>query len=199
MKKYNTLLLAVAAAAGLICSTTACNDSKSYAELLTEEGQAINNYLVNHRVETSLPEGNNFLVGEDAPFYQLDEEGNVYMQVLDPGNPDCMAQTDEQVYFRFTRWSLLNYDPFTGYLPEGWGNSDDLTLGSASFRFGNYTLSSSSSWGSGIQMPLNYIGLESRVKLIIRSQYGLSSEISNVTPFLYDVRYLRRGATGSEE
>ena len=48
-------------------------------------------------------------------------------------------------------------------------------------------------------MPLNYIGLESRVKLIIRSQYGLSSEISNVTPFLYEVRYLRRGATGSEE
>ena len=46
MKKYNTLLLAAAAAAGLICSTTACNDSKSYAELLTEEGQAINNYLV---------------------------------------------------------------------------------------------------------------------------------------------------------
>jgi len=198
MKKSGTVLFtAIAITAAAL--TSGCDDSKSYAELLTEEGQAINNYLVNHRVETTLPENNNFIVGEDAPFYQLDEEGNVYMQVIDPGNPEYMAELDEQIYFRFTRWSLLNYEPFTGYLPEGWGNNDDLSLGSSSFRFGNYTLSSSSTWGSGIQMPLNYIALESRVKLIIRSQYGLSSEISNVTPFLYDVRYLKQGATGSEE
>lgn len=177
----------------------ACNDSKSYAELLTEENQAINAYLLNQTVELSLPENNNFITGEDAPFYKLDEEGSVYMRVIDAGNPEWKAQPDEQIYFRFMRWSLLNYDPYTQEHIEGWGNSDDLTLGSASFRFGNYTLSSSASWGSGLQLPLNYIGLESEVYLIIKSQYGLTSEISNVTPFLYHVRYFKRGSTGADD
>ena len=39
--------------AGILSS--GCNDSKSYAELLTEENQAINAYLLNQKVETTLP------------------------------------------------------------------------------------------------------------------------------------------------
>lgn len=131
--------------AGILFS--GCNDSKSYAELLTEENQAINAYLLNQKVETTLPDDGNFLTGEDAPFYKLDEEGNVYMKVIDAGKPEWMAESDELVYFRFTRWSLLSYNPYTNEHIDGWGNSDDLGLGSASFRFGNYTLSSSSAWG----------------------------------------------------
>lgn len=197
MKFFSTIFSIAIAAAGCLISSS-CNDSKSYAELLTEENQAINAYLLNQRVELTIPEGNKFEVGEDAPFYKLDEEGSVYMKVLNAGNPDMMAQSDELVYFRFTRWSLLNYDPYTGEHIAGWGNSDDLSLGSASFRFGNYTLSTSSSWGSGVQLPLNFIGLESECELIIKSQYGLTQEISNVTPFLYRIRYFKRGATGAD-
>ena len=159
--------------AGILSS--GCNDSKSYAELLTEENQAINAYLLNQKVETTLPDDGNFLTGEDAPFYKLDEEGNVYMKVIDAGNPEWMAESDELIYFRFTRWSLLSYNPYTNEHIDGWGNSDDLGLGSASFRFGNYTLSSSSAWGSGLQMPLNYIGLErmlSNCKIAVRTHVG---------------------------
>ena len=63
-------------------------------------------------------------------------------------------------------------------------------MGSASFRFNNYTLTTSSQWGSGIQMPLNFLGFNSHVRLVIKSQFGLTSEISQVIPFLYDIRYL---------
>ncbi len=78
---------------------------------------------------------------------------------------------------------------------DGWGNSDDLSVGAASFRFGNYTLSSSAQWGSGVQLPLSYVGMESEVNLVIKSQYGLSSEISQVIPFFYNVRYFKQGTS----
>ena len=40
---------------------------------------------------------------------------------------------------------------------------------------------------------------ESECYLIVKSQYGLTSEISNVTPFLYHIRYFKRGATGADD
>lgn len=197
MNRINKILGAFALTITAI-GTISCSDTKSYAELLTEENQAINGYLLNQKVELSLPANNSFVTGPDAPFYRLDEEGSVYMKVVS-GNFDSMAEADEQVYFRFERRSLLDYNPNTNtFSVEPWGNLNDLSLGSSSFRFGNYTLSSSSQWGSGLQLPLNYIGLGSEVYLIIKSQFGLSSEIANVTPFLYHVVYQAR-TTGADD
>lgn len=187
----------IASGVALCCAASllSCSDSKSYAELLTDESHAVNNFLANQNVFLELPDDGNFITGADAPFYRLDEDGNVYMQIVDPGNLDLMAEDDEQIYFRFTRYNLHSYDPLTGELADGWGNSDDLSVGAASFRFGNYTLSSSAQWGSGLQMPLSYVGMESEVNLVIKSQYGLSSEISQVIPFLYNVRYFKPGTS----
>lgn len=175
-----------------------CNDGKSYAELLTDETHAVNAFLSNHRVQLGIPEYDEIETGADAPFYRLDEEGNVYMQVLSKGNKDMMIKDDDLVYFRFTRNSLFLYDVATGEFPEeGWGNSEDLTVGSASFRYNNYTLTSSSQWGSGLQLPLSVLGLGCRVNLVIKSQYGLSNEISQVVPFYYyDVRYFPPAQSG---
>lgn len=193
-------LCASAAIATAMIGFTSCKDNKSYAELLTDEMHSVNNYLANQNVILELPENNEFIEGPDAPYYRLDEDGNVYMQVIDSGNKDLMAEDDELIYFRFTRYSLHNYDPASGeFTIEGWGNSDDLSVGAASFRFGNYSLSSSAQWGSGIQMPLNYVGMESEVNLIVKSQYGLSSEISQVVPFLYNLRYFKPGTSSYPE
>ena len=64
-----------------------------------------------------------------------------------------------------------------------------MLSGNASFRFGNYTLTSSSQWGSAIQLPLNFLGYDCEVNLVVKSQLGLSSEISQVIPYLYNLRY----------
>ncbi|MDE5719485.1 MAG: DUF4827 domain-containing protein, partial [Paramuribaculum sp.] len=61
---------------------TACDDDKSYAELLEEENKAVNLYLSDQKIETPLPEDTNFITGEDAPYYRLDNDGNVFMQVV---------------------------------------------------------------------------------------------------------------------
>lgn len=177
---------------------SACDDSKSYAELLTDEAHAINRFLVNNTVIMDLPENDEFITGPDAPYYRLDDEGNVYMQIVNPGDKQMMAKDDELIYFRFTRYNLYDYNMDDNKLGEGWGNAEDLSMGAASFRFGNYSLSSSSQWGSGLQMPLYYVGMESEVNLIIRSQLGLSSEISQVIPYVYNIRYFKPGTSDYE-
>lgn len=168
---------------------SACNDDESYADRLNEERNAVNAYLANHRVVMSVPEDSIFEVGEDAPFYRLDEDGNVYMQVLDAGDRvNDKAKTSEPIYFRYSRYNLA-----TWYADGTWsitsGNENTMDAVSCSFNFADYTLPSSSQWGYGLQYPLLFLGVECEVNLVIKSQFGFSSEISYVQPFFYHVRY----------
>lgn len=180
--------LAVAALTAFAAVLTACDDDKSYAELLEEENKAVNLYLADQTIETILPEDNDFITGEDAPYYRLDNDGNVFMQVVKKGDGE-MAQSDQLIYFRFMRYNLINYDG-VNTMP-GEGNSDYVEGGNMSFRYQNFTLESSSAWGMAIQMPLQYLPLNSEVRLVVKSQYGWTSEISSVQPYLYHIRFYK--------
>ena len=180
--------LTFAISAAFLLAFSSCKDSKSYAELLNEETKAVNAFLADQNVILDIPADSIFLYGRFAPFYRIDPDGNVFMQVIEPGDKE-KVKNDAMVFFRFTRYNLNEY-ALTGSLGSGYGNSEDVSMGSASFRFNNYTLTTSSQWGSGIQMPLNFLGFNSHVRLVIKSQFGLTSEISQVIPFLYDIRYL---------
>ncbi|MDE6284024.1 MAG: DUF4827 domain-containing protein [Muribaculaceae bacterium] len=181
-------ILCLSLSSALLLILGSCKDTKSYAELLTDETKAINVFLSDQNVILDIPADSVFVYGEDAPYYRIDEDGNVFMQVIDPGEDKKVAD-DTLVFFRFTRYNLSEY-AVTGTLGAGAGNSENIGMGSASFRFNNYTLSTSSQWGSGIQLPLNFLGLNSHVRLVIKSQFGLTSEIAQVIPYLYDIRYL---------
>lgn len=167
-----------------------CSDNKSYAELLTDETKNVNAFLANQKVINEIPEDSIFEAGEDAPYYRIDETGNIYMQVVKYGTQE-KAEDDQQVYFRYTRYNLSQYNAATGELPDGMGNSEDLEYEPTWFRFKNFTLTSSSQYGAGIQMPLYFLPLGSEANVVIKSQYGMTSEISYVTPFLYNIRYYK--------
>jgi len=179
-------MMALVAAIGV--STTSCSDTQSYAELLTDETKAVNCFLANQRVVNEVPADSIFEEGPDAPYYRMDEDGNVYMQVIKAGNTKEKAKYDQRVYFRFMRYNLNTYAN-TGIMPEGDGNAENMNMASTYFNFGNYSLPNTSNYGAGLQLPLNYLGTDSEVNLVIKSQYGLSSEISYVIPYLYSVRY----------
>ncbi|MDE6136572.1 MAG: DUF4827 domain-containing protein [Muribaculaceae bacterium] len=181
--------IALAAASLAAFAFTSCDDTKSYAELLTDETHYVNAYLANQRVVASIPADTVFETGPDAPYYRLDEDGNLYMQVVNAGTPGNKVKSDELIYFRFTRYSLYNYSG--GELSGGVGNEDDLSFNNTSFRYGNYQLQSSSQWGSGIQYPLALLPVDCEVNLIIKSQLGLTNEIAEVVPYLYHIRYYR--------
>lgn len=178
------MLLAFTAAATL----NSCNDSKSYAELLTQENHYVNNFLADQRVDNTIPTDTNFVfeTGPKAPYYRLDEDGNIYMQVVNPGTKGNYAKDDQIIYFRYTRYPLSSYK---GVLTDGDGNENDMSYSSTWFRFENYTLQSSYQWGVGIQMPLKFLPIDCEVNIVIKSQYGWYSETTYVIPFLYSLRY----------
>lgn len=173
----------------LSLTMVSCDDTESYADLLKDENVAVNNFLADQRIESEIPEDSIFEYGLNAPYYKLDDDGNVYMQVIKPGSKDNMAQNDQLVYFRFTRYNLFGYSD--GVLPEGFGNANDFDYRNTQFRFGNYVLPSSSQWGTALQLPLYYLGIDCEVNLVIKSQYGYVDEISDVVPYLYNVRYFK--------
>lgn len=172
-----------------ICTATvslSCSDNKSYAELLEVENKAVNRFLADQRVIGYQEDFTDFEVGADAPFYQIDKEGNLYMQVIKLGEYE-KPEDNQLVYFRFTRYNLSYYT--TGGEMEGEGNSESIEHGDQSFRMNNTTLESTTQWGSGIQHPLTLIPLGSEIKLVVKSQYGWTAEIAYVQPFLYHLRY----------
>lgn len=168
-----------------------CDDGKSYAEMLTEENKAVNLFLVDQKVVGSVPADSIFQVGNQAPYYQLDDEGNIFMKVLALGE-EGNVEEGQQVIFRFRRTNLMYYYPGANIENLDWeGNNDNPVSNILSFRYGDYTLPSSAQWGSAIQLPLSFkqIQLGSRVMLVIKSQYGWSDEITNVQPYLYEISY----------
>lgn len=170
-------------------SFVSCDKNRSYAELLSDERQACNAFLCNFRLE-EVPADSVFEVGSDAPFYKLDPDGNVYMQVLRAGDrKNNKARTSQTIYFRYTRYNINDWYTKDKFWSPAGGNADDMSAATTSFQFNDFTRQGSAEWGLGIQMPLNYLGIDCEVNLIVKSQYGRTDEISYVVPFMYHLRY----------
>lgn len=183
----NKFISALFAALILACGASSCSDDKTYAELLTEEAHYVNNFLADQRVVNYVPEDTVFETGPDAPYYRLDDDGTMYMQVLNAGTKGNRAKADELIYFRYTRWALSYYAD--GELPTGVGNN--TSLNSAWFRYQNLSLASSAQWGSGIQYPLELLPIDCEVNIIIKAAYGPTQELAEVQPYLYRLTYQR--------
>lgn len=185
----NSLLLFI----GLILLTSGCSKSQSYSELLRDEEHAVNWYLSNYNVALEMPSDPKKLLtfeemGENAPFYKLDEDGYVYMQVVKADFSEMVDEGD-LVYFRFLRESIL--DLYNDIDSTSSGNSENLPMGSTSFVYKNTYLPSTTSWGTGIQMPLKYLGYNSEVNLVLKSYYGFADEQSYCIPYIINLRYFR--------
>lgn len=177
----------------VIILSTGCSKSQSYSELLRDEEHAVNWYLANYNVALDLPEDPEDFVtyeemGENAPFYKLDEDGYVYMQVVKANLNDPVAEGD-LVYFRFLRESIL--DMYNGVESAPNGNLDYLPNGTTSFVYKNTYLTSTTTWGTGIQMPLAYLGYNSEVNIILKSYYGFTDEQSYCIPYIMNIKYFK--------
>lgn len=190
MNKLAQVLFVLFAGVTLLSS---CDDSKSYADLLKEEDKAMKTFLADKIVINEIPADSVFISLQDVPnndtlavpYYRLEPDGNVYMQVLDPGIMDDRFEKGEDVNIRFLRYDLKAL--VNGENPVGAGNSnpsDYITI-----RFGETTLPSTTQYGSGIQYPMYFLGNECKVNLLIRAKYGFTAETSYVLPYLYCIQY----------
>lgn len=165
-----------------------CSSGETYAELLRDERKVSNKFLSQFRIENEIPEDTIFEVGEDAPYYRIEEEGNVYMQVLKADSLSNRPSYNDRIYFRFLYFSLYDWDEDpTDY--DVTGNAYDMQAASTYFLYGNFDVESSYTYGYGIQLPLLYLGVNSEVNLLIKSQYGFSDYIAYVIPYHFNVRY----------
>lgn len=158
-------------------------------DLKKTEQRAMKKYLSKFDVIDELPAIDNIQVGSVAPFYKLNPEGTVYMQVVKMGTAPA-ATNGENIYFRFMRYNLLSYLE-NGVLPPGQGNANDPTEPVTFFEVGSEN-PSTTQWGKAIPMPV-LLGLpvDSEVNLVVASEAGPTSEISGVIPFLYNIRYYK--------
>lgn len=177
-------------------SVMSCEDTKSYSDLLKDEQKASNWFLAQHRVCDEIPADSVFETGPNAPFYRMDPDGYVYMQVVKApkkGERE-LPKYGEQVYFTYTRYNIQTmYDDNSLDVAASDGNQDDFltSIGETYFIFGNYYVTSSSTFGQGIQWPVGYLGYNSEVNILLKSYYGFSSESTTCIPYLVNTRYFK--------
>lgn len=172
----------------------ACSKSQSYSELLREEEKAVNNFLAGQKVINNVPEDSiSFITGSDAPFYRLDEDGYLYMQVINKGDLSQRVEAGDVVYFRYNRLDLKS--KYLGYNPSWTGTQDQLLDNSAMipncFVYKNQYLQSTQSLGQGIQWPLKFLGYNCEVNLVLRSYYGFLMDQTSCIPYLINLKYFR--------
>lgn len=171
---------------------SSCDNGKSYADLLKEEDKAVKAFLADKKVE-DIPADSVFVTLQDVgnndtlavPYYRLDDDGNVYMQVLDAGIQDDRFEKGNDVNIRFLRVDLKAL--MNGENPDPVGNTNPADY--ITIRFGETTLSSTTQYGTGIQYPMYFPGNECKVNLLIRAKLGFTAETSTVIPYLYTISY----------
>lgn len=180
-------LTVIVALAGLMSS---CSDKESFADLLRDENKSVNWFLARQRVVGEIPADSIFEVGPDAPFYRMDDEGYLYMQVLNTGSGK-RAEKGAKVYFLYSRQNIETMEKLnTTDVPKE-GNSTVLGTSPTSFVYGNVMLPSSAKYGSGVQTPLNFFGYDCEVNLVVRSYVGFQEDQTLCTPWLMNVRYFK--------
>ena len=173
--------------------TLAKDNGKSYADLLKEEDKAVKAFLADKIVINSIPADSVFVTLQDVgnndtlavPYYRLDDDGNVYMQVLDAGQTDNRFEKGQDVLIKFLRYDLKAL--VNGENPDPVGNTNPADY--IKIRFGETTLPSTTQYGAGIQYPMYFLGNECKVNLLIRAKLGFTAETSTVMPYLYTIQY----------
>ncbi len=68
-----------------------------------------------------------------------------------------------------------------------------LKITRAQALYGNNVLTSTTQYGEGLQVPLEYLGYNCEVNLIVKSPEGFTSDgtQSQCLPYVYNIRYFK--------
>ena len=161
----------------------ACDDGKTYAEMLDEEKDGINDFIKKEGIKV-----------EENEYVQL--ASGVYMQIVDKGSENAAdtVKNNDEVLVRFMEYSILDKDTTLSNL-----NAVETV---DAFR---YAVTSSSIAGTFLQgymmtyyssptvpagwlVPLTYVRDMAHVKLIVPSKMGHQTAMQYVYPYFYDIR-----------
>ncbi|AVM53249.1 uncharacterized protein DUF4827 [Bacteroides zoogleoformans] len=196
MKKLTLFFFALFA---LGLAFQACDNTKTYAEMLEDEKNAIKAFI----------KDSNIVVISQSEFYAQDSTtdvskneyvqlaSGVYMQIVDKGsaNPADSIKPNDLILVRFEEHGLMAVNGSKSYL----SNLSEPTIVDE-FR---YTVTSSSIAGLFIQgymrasygtsvpagwlVALSYVRDGAHVKLIVPSKMGQRKAMQQVYPYFYDI------------
>ena len=206
MKKLIFLFLSVIAAGSLF---QACDNSKTYAEMLEDEKNAVNKFIKDSAINViSLEEFERDTITDLSRNEYVAFSNGVYMQIVDRGNPEDTFANNNVICARYLEKNIASNELtcFNVVLPE-YINASDYYRSPLTFRYVN---ENSSAYGIVLSTPLDYDYLwtansygtaipggwllalpylrdNAHVRLIIPSKMGHSISQQNVIPYYYDI------------
>lgn len=209
MKKLIFLFLSVIAAGSLF---QACDNSKTYAEMLEDEKNAVNKFIKDSAINViSLEEFERDTITDLSRNEYVAFSNGVYMQIVDRGNEDDPEDTfanNNVICARYLEKNIASNELtcFNVVLPEYINASViiDLPLHSVmstkihqlmelilSTPLDYDYLWTANSYGTAIPggwlLALPYLRDNAHVRLIIPSKMGHSISQQNVIPYYYDI------------
>lgn len=194
MKKLVLLFLALLA---FSFAFQACDDSKTYAEMLEEEDDAIAAFIRDNDIQviSQTEFFNNDSTTDVSKNEYVQLSSGVYMQIVDKGS-DNLADTvknNDLILVRFMEYSILDKDTSLSNL-NAVETVDEFkyTVTSSSiaaiFTQGYMYSVYGPSVPAGWLVPLPYVRDMAHVKLIVPSKMGHSTAMQYVYPYFYDIK-----------
>lgn len=169
MKKNIIILLLSIAAIGVFSS---CNKSKTYAQRLGDEKEAIELFINKNDIKVlkEYPKDSVFKANE---FY-FDNSSGVYYNVIDSGN-GRRIKVGEELYVRFKGLKYISSNDTSTY-------SNINSLQPEILVYGNPLTYPSTAWVA----PLKNVGHLGKVKLIVPFNMGLASDNQSYKTAYYE-------------
>lgn len=183
----------------IVCALAfqACDNTKTYAEMLDDEKDAIKAFIKDNNIKVISQSEffNNDSITDTLSNEYVQLTSGVYMQIRDKGskNPADTVKKNDKVLVRFMEYSLIEKDT----------TLSNLNYVEVVDEF-NYTVTSSSIAGiftqglmssyygpsvpAGWLVPLIYVRDMAHVRIIVPSKMGHSSAMQSVYPYYYDIR-----------
>ena len=176
----------------------ACDNSKTYAEMLEEEKDGIKDFI----------KKNNIKVISQSEFYAQDSvtdvskneyvqlASGVYMQIVDEGseNKADTVKNNDLILVRFLEYSILDKDTTLSNLNAAEVVDEFKYTVTSSSIAGIFTQGymlayySSSAVPAGWLVPLSYVRDRAHVRLIVPSKMGHQTAMQYVYPYYYDIQ-----------
>ena len=187
----------------------ACDDSKTYAEMLEDEKNAVNKFIKDKGIRIISQdefEKNDTVTNLDRNEYVALSDG-VYMQIVDRGSAENKTDTfanNNEICVRYIEEDIMTRDTtcFNVFLEE-WGDANQLYTNPAVFRYvaeGSYVYGTfiqmdyywasyyqSTAVPAGWLLALPFVRNYAHVRLIVPSKVGHSSAQQYVNPYYYDI------------
>lgn len=175
----------------------ACDDTKTYAEMLEEEDDAIADFINKEGIkvisQTEFFDNDSVTDVEKNEFVQL--ASGVYMQIVDKGsdNPADTVKNNDLILVRFMEYSLIDKDTTLSNLNIPYMVDEFKYTVSSSSIAGIFTQGLMYAWynttavPAGWLVPLPYVRDKAHVRLIVPSKMGHQGAMQYVYPYYYDI------------